>query len=97
MAEEERIGISQDWIFPVWHYCAKFDDPLDYSEDKEDGQSPRWIGTFTTRELAQAAIELCRRQPGFRNWPDSFRIFESPLDVDHCETGFVSYWEQEDE
>jgi len=40
------------------------------------------IGIFTTRALAEAALERARRQPGFRDLPEGFVISEYELDSD---------------
>lgn len=38
------------------------------------------IGFFESLEIAQAALEKVKDQPGFRDWPDNFRIDELELD-----------------
>jgi hypothetical protein len=48
------------------------------------------LGTYTSREKAQAAIERYRRLPGFEGRPDAFVIYESILDRDSAWTeGFI--------
>jgi hypothetical protein len=34
------------------------------------------IGVYTTRENAEAALARVRDQPGFRDYPDKFEIYE---------------------
>jgi hypothetical protein len=49
----------------------------------DDRQQPKGIGIYPSREEADAALERVRDQPGFRDWPDGFRIFTVMLDRDH--------------
>ena len=50
---------------------------LEHSHEWEDGHDDiKFIGIFSTREKAEAALEHVRRQPGFRDFPDGFYIGE---------------------
>jgi hypothetical protein len=40
----------------------------------------KFIGIFSTRELADAAIVRARRLPGFAEHPDDFRVTEFVVD-----------------
>ena len=50
----------------------------------------KFIGVYSTRELAEAAAERLRTQPGFAEAPDRFHINEYDLDRDHWTEGYVS-------
>lgn len=38
------------------------------------------IGFFVSLEVAKSAIEKVKDQPGFRDWPEGFRIDEVEMD-----------------
>lgn len=46
------------------------------------------LGTYSTRELAEAAIQRVRDKEGFRDWPAGFRIVEMEVDRTLWEDGF---------
>ena len=47
------------------------------------------IGIYSSRALAEAAIERARILPGFIEEPDSFTIDQYEVDKDHWPRGFV--------
>ncbi len=51
-------------------------------------QSAKGIGLFSTLANAEAAVAHRRRQPGFRDWPQGFRIFRRRLGVAFGLDGF---------
>ena len=63
------------WLWYVWHFklrdAAAPIEPL----------SAKGIGMFSSPTNAEAAIVHRRRQPGFRDWPQGFRIFGRRLGV----------------
>jgi len=68
---------------------------LSHEYDLEDGETEsKGLGTYSSREKAQEAIERYRVLPGFRDRPDGFVIYESILDRDEAWTeGYIS-WEE---
>jgi hypothetical protein len=47
------------------------------------------IGVYETEQLAQAAIERLRGQPGFVRYPQGFQICSYELNKDHWTEGFA--------
>ncbi len=56
----------------------------------EDELEEREIGLYSTREKAEEAILRLKDKPGFRKYPDGFRISTWPVDRDSWEEGFLS-------
>jgi len=50
----------------------------------------REIGIYSSRARAEEAIARLRAQPGFRDWPDGFRIQPVGLDDDLWPDGLPS-------
>jgi hypothetical protein len=69
-------------LWDVWHFrlhdAAAPPDPL----------SAKGIGLFTSCANAETAIAHHLRQPGFRDWPQGFRIFRRRLGVAFGLEGF---------
>lgn len=61
----------------------------DISED-DDVQDVKLIGVYTTKELAEEAVERKKNLEGFRDYPDGFEISETPLDTDLWTSGFIT-------
>jgi len=77
-----------DAIYKLWHFQIGRDD----EEDTDDeAMSAKRIGFYTTEEKAKAAIGRLKGKPGFRDWPDGFRIYRALLDQDHWVGGFISW------
>ncbi len=66
-----------------------------------DEEDVKILGIYRTRELALAAVERLRSQPGFRDFPnivdpevteeeDGFYIDAYRLDKDHWSEGFIT-------
>jgi hypothetical protein len=49
------------------------------------------IGIYSTEENANAAIERLKDRPGFRDWPNGFRVFGRTLDEDRWADGFIRW------
>lgn len=47
------------------------------------------IGIYTSRQLAEAALERARVLPGFCDEPEGFTIEQYDIDQDHWPRGFV--------
>jgi len=64
------------------------------AEDADERIDPRVmmqffeLGTFTSRELAEAAVQRLVLQPGFRDYPGGFRLFEYVVDRDVYPEGY---------
>ena len=72
-----------DYVHVLWHFTIGADEAFD-----EDGDM-KMIGIYTTKQRAAAAVARLRDKPGFRDWPEGFRIFGNRLDEDSWEEGFI--------
>jgi hypothetical protein len=64
---------------------------LHHVDEFEDGhEDVKLIGVYTSEELAQAALERVRNQPGFQERPDGFVISEVRLDKDSWLEGYIT-------
>jgi homoserine kinase type II len=50
----------------------------------------KFIGVYSTRESAEAAVQRLLDKPGFRDDSEGFHIDEYSLDEDHWPEGFVT-------
>jgi len=58
-------------------------------EKLPDGfQGQKSIGTYSTRQKAEEAIERLRDMPGFRDYPERWHIREWTVDRDDWANGF---------
>jgi hypothetical protein len=58
---------------------------------REEGvEEVKFIGVYSSREKAQAAVTRLRRQPGFVDASDGFNIDEYRVDQDHWAEGYVA-------
>jgi hypothetical protein len=79
-------------VYPLSHTQLPEDDN-DHGDPDED-RSWKDIGIYSSRTKAEAAIERLRKMPGFRDFPNGFRIWETTLDVEEAwAEGFIS-WEE---
>jgi hypothetical protein len=61
----------------------------EYTRENGDCESKE-IGIFSTRARAKAAIGPLKKRPGFRDYPNGFKIYKYKLDTDLAWTeGFV--------
>jgi len=51
----------------------------------------KFIGVYSTRDLAEAAVKRLSEQPGFRDKPDCFFIEEYAVDQDHWTEGYATW------
>ncbi len=66
---------------------------LQHEHVMEDGsEEVKFIGVYSTRENAQAAVARLSRAPGFSDTPDGFHISEYPLDKDHWVEGYTTVY-----
>ncbi len=63
---------------------------LQHVNSLDDGaEDVKFIGVYSTRENAIAAVARLSRAPGFTDSQDGFHIDEYGLDQDHWPEGFV--------
>lgn len=56
---------------------------LEHTHEFDDGHEDlKLIGHYSTREKAEAALAKVRDQPGFRDHPEGFEIWEVEVDSD---------------
>jgi homoserine kinase type II len=64
---------------------------LQHEYQRPDGcDDAKFIGVYSSQELAEMAIARLRAQPGFRQHPNEFCVSGYELDMDHWTEGFVS-------
>ena len=64
---------------------------LQHVHSREDGvEDIKFIGVYSTRDKAQAAVARLSRLPGFVDAPDGFSIDEYRVDQDHWAEGYVA-------
>ena len=63
---------------------------LQHMHTRGDGvEDVKFIGVYSSREQAQAAVARLGRLPGFRDAPDGFHIDEYRVDQDHWAEGYA--------
>jgi len=60
------------------------------AREDEDDENVKFIGAYSSRAEARAAISRLLPQPGFRDYPEGFHIDEYLLDQDHWSEGFIA-------
>jgi hypothetical protein len=61
-----------------------------FEQERDEGDDTELlIGVYRTEEAALAAIVRLKDQPGFRDFPEGFKAYESILDQDGWTEGFV--------
>ena len=64
---------------------------LQHVHEREDGvEDVKFIGVYSSREKALAAMARLSRQPGFADAREGFHIDEYRVDQDHWAEGYVS-------
>ncbi|CAN5727935.1 hypothetical protein BH23PLA1_BH23PLA1_17650 [soil metagenome] len=64
---------------------------LQHVHTLEDGtEDVKFIGVYSSREKADAAVARLGRQPGFSEAPDGFHVDEYRVDQDHWVEGYVT-------
>jgi hypothetical protein len=61
---------------------------LTHEYEDEFSEKIKFIGIFSSVELAESAINRLRVQPGFREHPEGFEISEQSLDLVGWQEGF---------
>ena len=85
MTGESKADPRPSDLWPLWHFDIAAD-----AEWGDDG-SERLVGFYSSAAQAEAAILRLRDKPGFRNWPDGFRVFGDTLDEDSWLDGFATW------
>ncbi len=57
---------------------------------EDDVEDVKFIGVYSSREKAQAAVARLGRAPGFSDAPDGFHIDEYRIDQDQWVEGYVT-------
>ncbi len=63
---------------------------LQHSYEQEECDETKFIGVYSSRPAAEAAVARLMGQPGFRDRPDDFHIDEYEVDRDHWTEGYVT-------
>jgi hypothetical protein len=64
---------------------------LQHVHVREDGdEDVKFIGLYSCREKAEAAVARLSRLPGFSDAPDGFSVDEYCVDQDHWAEGYVT-------
>ena len=64
---------------------------LQHVHSREDGvEDVKFIGVYSSREKADAAVARLSRLPGFSDTPDGFHVDEYRVDQDHWVEGYVT-------
>lgn len=64
---------------------------VQHVHELSDGtEDVKFIGVYSSRASAEAAVARLSQLPGFADAPDGFSIDEYPLDRDHWTDGFVA-------
>lgn len=58
------------------------------AREDQDNEDVKFIGAYSSRVAAEAAIARLLARPGFSDYPDGFYIDEYQLDKDHWTEGF---------
>ncbi len=68
-----------DTVWLLW-----FEQARDTGEDTEP-----FIGAYRTEQNAKLAVARLKDQPGFKDYPEGFHVYEHTLDRDGRTEGFV--------
>ncbi|WP_394845431.1 hypothetical protein LZC95_51420 [Pendulispora brunnea] len=63
---------------------------VQHAYERDESEEIKFIGVYSTRVKAEAAVLRLKEQPGFREHPDDFHIERYEIDRDHWEEGFVT-------
>ncbi len=61
---------------------------LQHSYEIDDCDETKVIGIYSSRGLAEQAVDRLCSKPGFRDRPDDFHIDAYPVDQDHWTEGY---------
>lgn len=63
---------------------------VQHSYDLDGCEETKFIGVYSSRGKAQAAVVRLRKQPGFCERPKCFFVYRYTLNVDHWTEGFYT-------
>jgi len=64
---------------------------LQHVHSRDDGEEDvKFIGVYSSREQADAAVTRMSRLPGFADAPDGFHVDAYPVDQDQWPAGYVT-------
>jgi len=66
-------------VYDLRHYKIR---PGERPEKQNIWQDVKDLGTYSSESEARAAVRRRQNQPGFRDWPDGFRIEQTVVDPD---------------
>ena len=69
-------------VWVVWH--------IDHGAPTAEQENEKFIGVYSSKAHARAAVARLRKKPGFRDYPKRWDIAEYYLDDDHWENGYVT-------
>ena len=73
-------------LYLLWH-----------TYEKESGvEESKLIGVYSSEARAKEALEQVRVQPGFRDHPEGFEIYEDELDMTDWREGFSKPWDDDE-
>ena len=72
-------------VYELWHFPIGADADFDEASDRKS------IGIYSSKASAESAIDRLKTKPGFRDWPNGFRIFEAQLDQDSWVDGYGNW------
>lgn len=62
-----------------------------HSYEIEGHDETKFIGIYSSRELAEKSMEICYKRPGFREYPKNcFHIDKYEVNKNYWEEGFIS-------
>ena len=61
---------------------------LQHLREDAESEDVKFLGVYSSRAAAEAAINRVRDKPGFRDYPDGFYLDPHALDADHWTEGF---------
>jgi hypothetical protein len=76
-------------VYLLWH--------IRQLPGEDDEEEEKFIGVYSTQGKAEEAIVRSREQPGFRDSPHGFQIFDHVVDRTGWTEGFISVAEAMEE
>ncbi|HEY6879330.1 MAG TPA: hypothetical protein VI299_14990 [Polyangiales bacterium] len=67
-------------VYAVWHTHQR----------DEDDEDIKFIGVYSTEDLAHGAVTQLRAQPGFRDAPEGFHVSTYMVNETHWTAGYIT-------
>ena len=80
MGDDVQAGGGVPTVFVLQHVAR----------EGQDDEDVKFLGVYSSRRSADAAVQRLVLQPGFDRYPEGFQIDEYELDQDHWTEGFVT-------